>query len=113
MRQENLRIQTEPLVVNNVFDNSEENIESTKCLCNPGTYFDDEKCIECPSHAKCNRNSRIQDFIIESAYWRHDENTLEIYPCKKAYACLGGKIKNNSNDLCNACLLYTSPSPRD
>ena len=26
---------------------------------------------------------------------------MEIYPCKKAYACLGGKIKNNSNDLCN------------
>ena len=24
-------------------DNSEENVESTKCLCNPGTYFDDEK----------------------------------------------------------------------
>ena len=82
-------------------ENSEENVESTKCVCVPGTYFYNGECLECPVNMKCKRDSRIETLIVESSYWRHSEKSLDVYPCRKDYPCLGGIIVNNSNDLCN------------
>ncbi len=98
-------------------DFSTESNEGNECLCDPGSYEiiekDDgkgdgkdnekkiKKCLGCPNHATCKKNSNIFTMAVEPGYWRSDEESLGIFPCRVAYGCLGGSIKNSSNDLCN------------
>lgn len=93
-------------------EDSTENGESDECLCDPGSYevlYQDENkkdektksCVKCPPHTKCKKNSKVESILVEPGYWRNDRDSLNIYPCRVAYGCLGGKISNHSNDLCN------------
>ena len=84
-------------------ENSEENIEKTKCFCISGTYNDGLEnldCKTCPDKFNCPKGSTIQTMVLKQHYWRENINTLEVYKCKNYFACKGGEVVNNTNDLC-------------
>ena len=92
------------LACNDCPDNSEENIEKTRCSCIKGTYnnnIDGEDCLVCPDKFTCEKGSFIKNISINSNYWRENEDTLNTYKCKNRFACKGGTIVNSTDDLCH------------
>ena len=84
-------------------DNSEENVEKTSCFCVSGTYnngVDSLDCRTCPDKFTCAKGSTVQSMALKQHYWRENVNTLEVYKCKNYFACKGGEVVNNTNDLC-------------
>lgn len=84
--------------------NSESNSKFTKCECIAGTYqvsLDPLVCAECPDNFKCEKGSTIETLIVNQKYWRANKYTLHLEECKKGYNCVGGRVNNSSNDLCN------------
>ncbi len=84
-------------------ENSEENIEKTKCYCVSGTYnngVENLDCKTCPDKFNCPKGSTIQTMVLKQHYWRENINTLEVYKCKNYFACKGGEVVNTTNDLC-------------
>ena len=58
-------------------------------------------CDPCPNNFICDKGSTIETLTLKKKYWRANKNTLIVEECKKGYNCIGGKISNNSDDLCN------------
>lgn len=84
--------------------NSEQNFEKTKCICSMGSYTinnSDIDCKECPDEFNCLKGETINSIKIKKNFWRHSDNTIETYKCKNIFACKGGEINNNSDDLCH------------
>ena len=85
-------------------ENSEPNLQKTKCECIVGTYRTNEDplvCSLCPDNFICNKGATIKTLILKNRFWRANKTTLVTEECRKGYNCVGGQIKNNSNDLCN------------
>ena len=85
-------------------DNSEPNYDSSGCDCIDGTYTESKNplvCKKCPDNFICKKGSTIETIILDKRYWRDNKKTLTIEKCRKSYSCLGGIIKNSSDDLCN------------
>ena len=93
------------LTCNDCPNNSEENIENTKCSCIKGAYNNNNnhvlECINCPDKFSCKKSSFVNNISINSNYWRENEYTLETYKCKNRFACKGGIIENSTDDLCH------------
>ena len=84
--------------------NSEQNFEKTKCVCSTGSYTINSSnidCKRCPREFTCFKGETLKSIKINKNYWRHSYATIETYKCKNIFACKGGEIKNNSDDLCN------------
>ena len=84
--------------------NSIQNKKSSYCECKEGTYMTSNKplvCKSCPNHFICPKGSIIETLILQKKYWRANKTTLIVQECRKGYNCIGGKIHNNSDELCN------------
>ena len=80
-------------------ENSEENVQKTKCSCISGTYnteFNGTNCVTCPDNFICEKGSTIETLALRPHYWRESKTTLNIYKCKNYFACKGGKILNST-----------------
>jgi len=66
-------------------------LTSNTCeVCQFGKYSFEEmslECKECPKNANCSNGHEIS---VNPGFWRSSVDSLEIYKCPKASACLGG-----------------------
>jgi len=95
---------TKSITCNDCPDNSESNIDFTKCECIKGTYMVSKEplvCNICPENFECPKGSTIETIIVLQKFWRANSTTLHTERCKKAYNCPGGMLNTSSNDLCN------------
>lgn len=82
---------------------SEQNYYKTSCICSQDTYRLNKTILECdicPKDFICQKNSNIKTIQIKKNLWRSNDTTIKTYKCKNIFACSGGKIKNNTDDLC-------------
>lgn len=82
---------------------SEQNYYKTNCICSKDTYKLNKtklECDICPPNFICPKNSDIQTIQIKKNIWRSNHTTIKTYKCKNGFACKGGKIYNNTDDLC-------------
>ena len=49
----------------------------------------DEKCQDCPEHAKCEQGNVID---VEPGYWRAKEDKIDIFECANEDLCMGGNV---------------------
>ena len=85
-------------------ENSEPNHNYDKCECIKGTYMEKSNpliCTVCPENFICDKGATIETLILEKGYWRANKTTLHVEKCKKGYNCLGGKLNESSDELCN------------
>tara|TARA_B100001093_G_scaffold508464_2_gene570721 strand:+ start:2185 stop:6999 length:4815 start_codon:yes stop_codon:yes gene_type:complete len=92
-------------ICNNCPENSEQNNKKTGCICSKNTYdtfynYPDLNCIQCNNTFSCDKNTNIETIVLKENFWRNSKKSTNIYKCKNRYACKGGIIYNNSNDLC-------------
>ena len=84
--------------------NSQPNYDYSNCECSLGNYMTNKNpliCLKCPPYFICNKGATIETLELEKKFWRSNKTTLHIEECKKGYNCIGGKILNSSDDLCN------------
>ncbi len=84
--------------------NSQSSNHYTNCECISGTYMTSLNplvCDICPENFICDKGSTIETLKLKRKFWRANISTLHIEECKKGYNCIGGIIKNSSDDLCN------------
>lgn len=88
-------------------DNSLQNIDADSCFCKKGSYVADFNdigepiCEGCQDSMICKENTDMENIITRRGYWRHKKDTLIVKKCRVGYACIEGKIKNSSDELCN------------
>jgi len=82
---------------------SEQNYYKTECICSKDRYKINTtklKCEPCPVNFECPLDSNIKTIMINKNFWRNNYTTIKTYKCKNIFACKGGLIINNTNDLC-------------
>ena len=57
-------------------------------------------CLKCSNEFICRKNTILETLELKQHYWRENNRSIVTYKCKNIFACKGGLIKNNSNDLC-------------
>ena len=83
---------------------SEQNYYKTECICSKENYkinTTELKCEICPANFVCPLDSNIKTIMINKNFWRSNDTTIKTYKCKNIFACKGGLIINNTNDLCS------------
>ena len=84
--------------------NSEQNYLKDGCICSSSSYNSNNStivCSTCSDEFICDKGTEIKTLKLKKHFWRQTENTIKTYKCKNIYACKGGLISNNSDDLCH------------
>ena len=91
-------------ICNECKTNSEQNYDKTGCVCSTGSYMSltntSYECLECSKEFICRKNTRLETLELKQHFWRENNQSIVTYKCKNIFACKGGIIGNNSDDLC-------------